>query len=162
MPITTTSLARIASWGLCLPTTTLPLAIQVMEGIRAHHHHLPRSKCEWEALPANYHPPTRDLSDGGDSCPPPLPPSLETRVTEGIRTQQHQPPSPETRVGGFASQPPPPRSLETRTTIPPTCDSRWRGFAPSSTNLHTHHNLPCSKHEWSFASQSPPSSSWKV
>ena len=33
------------------------------EGIRAHCHHLPCSKCKWETFPANNDPPTRDSSD---------------------------------------------------------------------------------------------------
>ena len=44
------SLARNTSWWGFLPS--LPLVIQVTEGICAHHHHLPRSKRELEAIPA--------------------------------------------------------------------------------------------------------------
>src|SRR6266545_4018519 len=77
----TTSITQNASGRLCLPTTTLPLESRVMERIRAHHHHhLPRSTCELEALPAHNHPPTRNTSDGEDSHPSPPPPSLDLRV----------------------------------------------------------------------------------
>jgi len=39
-------------WGFLPSTTSLPLVIQMTEGICAHHHHLPCSKRELEAIPA--------------------------------------------------------------------------------------------------------------
>src|SRR6266545_2587235 len=54
--------------------------------LHTHQHHLPRLKCDWEALPANHHLARSKCKSLATTT---LPPAL--RVTEEIRAHHHPP-----------------------------------------------------------------------
>jgi len=98
-------------------------------GFAPHYHHLPRSKCELEALSANKHPPTCNLSDGG------------------ICTYHHSLFNSKRELEGICALHNPPL----------TWNVSWRVLLPTTTHqlvvwvtegIHAHHNpLPHSKCE---------------
>ena len=102
MPITTNlpthhnpSLARNTSRRVSLPTTTPPLAIRVMEGIRNHHHHLPHSKRVggFSCQPRTSHPPPIPSLVSSDDGQPqhsrPPPPSLSLKTNTPAAAHHH-------------------------------------------------------------------------